>query len=85
MKEREDQIHLPHELENDEREYLREIFFEDIVPKLNNLHARIGTINCDFAGEKYKNWNIQFKSTGPGFEIVDFEYDEDSCGFSLDP
>jgi hypothetical protein len=48
------------------------------------MDARIGTFNCDFAGDQYKNWNIYFKSKGPGFEIVDFEYDEDSYGFSLD-
>ena len=48
------------------------------------MDARIGTLNCEFAGEQYSNWNILFKSMGSDFEIVDFEYDEESYGFSLD-
>jgi len=75
---------LQHELDDDDKAFITEIFFEEIVKKLQRMDARIGTLNCDFAGDKYKNWNIQFKSKGQGFEIVDFEYDEDSCGFSLD-
>ncbi|MBC8457603.1 MAG: hypothetical protein H8D67_06370 [Deltaproteobacteria bacterium] len=72
-------------LNDEDRCHITEVFFDDIVPKLKNLHARIGTINCEFAGEAYKNWIINFKSTGSGFYIVDFEYDEKSCSFSLDP
>ena len=72
-------------LNDEDRSYITEVFFDDIVPKLKNLQARIGTINCEFAGEAYKNWIIYFKSTGSGFYIVDFEYDENSCSFSLDP
>ena len=79
------QIDLKSELDDEDKVYITEIFFEKIVAKLKRMDARIGTLNCDFAGDQYKNWNIQFKSKGPGFEIVDFEYDEDSYGFSLDP
>ena len=75
---------LQHELDDDDKAFITEIFFEEIVKKLKRMDARIGTLNCDFAGDQYKNWNIYFKSKGPGFEIVDFEYDEDSYGFSLD-
>ncbi len=75
---------LQHELDDDDKAFITEIFFEEIVKKLKRMDARIGTVNCDFAGDQYKNWNIQFKSKGQGFEIVDFDYDEDSYGFSLD-
>lgn len=76
---------LQHELDDDDKAFITEIFFEEIVKKLKRMDARIGTLNCDFAGDQYKNWNIQFKSKGQGFEIVDFEYDEDSYSFSLEP
>lgn len=75
---------LQHELDDDDKAFITEIFFEEVIAKLKRMDARIGTLNCDFAGDQYKNWNIYFKSKGPGFEIVDFEYDEDSYGFSLD-
>jgi hypothetical protein len=75
---------LQHELDDDDKVFITEIFFEEVIAKLKRIDARIGTLNCDFAGDQYKNWNIYFKSKGPGFEIVDFEYDEDSYGFSLD-
>ena len=42
------------------------------------------TLNCEFAGEQYRNWNIRFKSVGSGFDIVEFEYDEEGCGIDLD-
>ncbi|OPX36096.1 MAG: hypothetical protein B1H12_07825 [Desulfobacteraceae bacterium 4484_190.2] len=76
---------LQHELDDDDKVFITEIFFEEIVKKLKRMDARIGTLNCDFAGDQYKNWNIHFKSRGSGFDIVDFEYDEDSFGFSLEP
>jgi hypothetical protein len=85
MNQKEAQTHLKYELEDEDKAFIIEIFFEEIVKKLKRMDARIGTLNCDFAGDQYKNWNIHFKSKGPGFEIVDFEYDEDSYGFSLDP
>jgi len=76
---------LQHELDDDDKAYITEIFFDKVVTELNRMDARIGTLNCDFAGSRYKNWNIHFKSKGPGFEIIDFEYDEDSYSFSLEP
>jgi hypothetical protein len=79
------QIDLKSELDDEDKVYITEVFFEKIVTKLQRMDARIGTLNCDFAGKGYGNWNIHFKSRGPGFEIVDFEYDEDSFGFNLEP
>ena len=63
---------------------ISEVFFEETIPKLQRLHARIGVLNCDFAGEKYKNWNLHFRSVGDSFEIVEFEYDEEGSGLDLD-
>ena len=80
-----DKTHSQSELDDDDRIRITDIFFEEVVAKLKKMGARIGTLNCEFAGEQYSNWNILFKSMGSDFEIVDFEYDEDSCGFSLDP
>ena len=72
------------ELSDDDVGYIREVFFEEIVPKLRNYHARLGTLNCEFAGEQYKYWNIQFKSVGSDFDIVAFEYDEEGSGLDMD-
>ncbi len=73
------------ELDEEDRQFITQVFFEDVVNKLRRLHARIGTLNCGFAGEQYRKWNLLFRSKGPDFEIMDFEFDEDSHGFSLDP
>jgi len=80
-----DQTHLKNELDDDDKIHITEIFSEDVVPRLMRMDARIGNINCKFAGEQYENWVIEFKSTRSGFEIVDFEYDEDSRSFELAP
>ena len=72
-----------HDLSDDDKMHIIDIFLNDVVPRLRKFHARIGTINCDFAGDLYQNWTIRFKSAGSDFEIVDFEYDEDSCSFDL--
>jgi hypothetical protein len=85
MIETKEKTHSQSELDDDDRIRITDIFLEEVVAKLKKMDARIGTLNCDFAGEQYRNWNIHFKSTGSDFEIVDFEYDEDSYGFSLDP
>lgn len=85
MRGRGKQISMKKELDDEDRAFITEIFFDQIAEKLKGLDARIGTLSCEFAGEQYKNWNISFKSAGPDFEILDFEYDEDSRGFSLDP
>jgi hypothetical protein len=80
-----DQTHFKKELDDDDKIHITEIFDEDVVPRLMRMDARIGNINCKFAGEQYENWVIEFKSTRSGFEIVDFEYDEDSRSFDLAP
>ena len=80
----ENQTSLINELSDDDKDHIREVFFEEIEQKLRNSHARLGTLNCEFAGEQYRNWNIRFKSVGSGFDIVEFEYDEEGCGIDLD-
>jgi hypothetical protein len=72
------------ELDDDDVERIRSLFFEEMVPRLMKSHARLGTINCEFAGRQYRHWNIQFKSLGSEFDIVLFEYDEESGGLDLD-
>jgi hypothetical protein len=72
------------ELTDDEKGEIREKFFEAIVPKLRKLDARMGTISCEFAGPRYANWMVQFRSRGEAFDIVEFEYDEDAAGIDLD-
>jgi hypothetical protein len=76
--------HLHHELDDEEKAHITDLFFSEIVTKLKRLDARLGTLNCEFAGNEYKNWNIQFKSDGSGFDIVDFYYDEDGALIDLD-
>jgi len=66
------------ELDEEEKAFISDLFFEKMAPKLKKLNARIGTIPCDFAGNKYKNWLIHFRSLGDGFEVVDFEYDPEA-------
>jgi hypothetical protein len=76
--------HFAPALEDDDVIHIRRIFEEDIVPKLKRLHARLGTLSCQFAGDPYKSWTLHFKETGSGFEILDFEYDEDAAEMDLD-
>jgi hypothetical protein len=72
------------QLDEDDRTHIIQVFFEEMEPKLKKLEARLGTLNCDFAGAQYRNWSMVFKSVGSGFEVVDFEYDEDGAGMDLD-
>ena len=72
------------QLDEDDRTHIIQVFFEEMEPKLKKLEARLGTLNCDFAGEQYRNWSMVFRSAGSGFEVVDFEYDEDGAGMDLD-
>ena len=72
------------ELGDDAKIEISEIFHERITAKLLRLGARLGTVNCGFAGEEYSNWNIRFKSAGSDFFIDDFEYDEDGASIDLD-
>ena len=69
---------LEHHLSDDDRMHILQVFEEEIVPRLKRMEAKIGNLNCEFAGEKYRNWVIEFKTNRSGFEIVDFEYDEHS-------
>lgn len=75
---------IQHELDEEDKVHISEIFHREIVPKLRRLDARIGTLNCSFAGEKYKHWNLIFRSEKSGYEIVDFEYDKNSRSLNLD-
>ena len=65
-------------LSDDDRMHILEVFEEDVAPRLRRMDARIGNLNCAFAGEKYGNWVVEFRTNRSGFEIVDFEYDEHS-------
>ena len=74
---------MPPELSEEDKTHITEIFVEDIIPKLRFMSARTGVLNCDFAGEEYKNWNIVFKEVGSDFKILEFEYDEEGRGITL--
>lgn len=84
MKREEHPVSLPDELNDEDQDRIRTAFHAEVVPKLLKLDARLGTISCEFAGEEYKNWSIQFKSVGDDFEIVEFEYDEEGATLDLD-
>jgi hypothetical protein len=71
-------------LSDEDKNCIRELFLEEVVPKLKRLHARIGNISCAFAGSQYEKWVIQFRSRGSDFEIVGFEYDEQACAMDLE-
>ena len=77
-------VNIIKELSDEDRDHIREVFDVEMVPKLKKSHARLGMLNCDFAGEQYKFWNVQFKSVGSDFDIVEFEYDEEGCGIDLE-
>lgn len=84
MKNEGNQVNPSNELSHEDQGHIRTVFHEEVVPKLMKLGARLGTLSCEFAGEQFKNWMIQFKSVGDDFEIVDFEYEEDGTGIDLD-
>ncbi|MFP3870719.1 MAG: hypothetical protein ACLFVT_07580 [Syntrophobacteria bacterium] len=71
------------ELPAGDRAHITGIFMDQIVPKLKFMNARTGTLNCGFAGDKYRNWNLVFKEARSGFEILDFEYDEQGADITL--
>jgi hypothetical protein len=71
-------------LSDEDKGYIMDLFYDQIVPKLTRLHARNGVVGCDFAGPRYTHWQIHFRSRGDDFEIVDFEYEEAGCGLDLD-
>jgi len=72
------------ELSDEEVAFIRDLFYEQIVPKLKRLDARLGNISCSFAGERYKNWVIGFRSLGSEFEITQIEYDPEADILDLD-
>ena len=78
-----DQVHLD-ELSDEDLEIIRESFYEKVVPKLQKLHARLGNIDCSFAGHRYSNRVLRFRSVGSEFEIDDIEYDPKADVFDLD-
>ena len=84
MKDIKEPDQMVHELEDEDRELITDRFFEEMVPKLRELDARTGTLNCEFAGKGYGNWNIRFRSAGSGFDIMEIFYDEDGAGMDLD-
>jgi len=77
-------IFLEQELEDEDKEFIREVFSEEIVPKLIRYQARTGNLSCEFAGQQYRHWTIRFTSVGSGFDIAEFEYDEEACELDLD-
>ncbi len=72
------------ELEEDDLFHIAAVFEEEIVPKLRRHHARVGTLNCGFAGPAYAVWTLHFRSAGDGFAITEVEYDEGGDGLDLD-
>nr|HID58786.1 hypothetical protein [Desulfobacterales bacterium] len=72
-----------YELTDEDKAHIRKMFHEVMVPKLIKYNARIGNLNCEFAGDRYKDWNIVFMSDRSSFEIVEFEYDKDSRSLDL--
>ena len=82
--EEETQVYSIQELTDDDREHIRKLFDDEVVPKLTKFGARTGNLSCEFAGKEYRNWMIQFISVGSDFEIVEFEYDEEGEGIDLD-
>jgi len=71
-------------LSEEEEWTIRELFHEIMVPKLQSLQARLGTISCAFAGDRYATWVLHFESSGRGFVIVELEYDPDAYALDLD-
>jgi len=78
-----DRIAMTEELTEDEKFQIMTAFSEEVVPKLKKLNARIGALNCAFAGPRYSNWLIHFRETRSDFEITEFEYDENSRDLDL--
>ena len=72
-----------YELDEYDKAHINDVFLESMTEKLRKMSARIGCLNCRFAGDAYKSWVVSFRSKGSGFEITDFEYDEDSRSLDL--
>ncbi|RLB13043.1 MAG: hypothetical protein DRG82_16395 [Deltaproteobacteria bacterium] len=74
---------MQEELTEDDKFEIMTAFSENVVPKLKKLNARIGTLNCAFAGPRFKNWLVHFREKRSDFEITEFEYDENSRDMDL--
>ncbi len=83
MKSQEEHIDSAPELDEEEKDHIRAIFDDKVVPKLVRLNARLGNLSCGFAGQEYEHWTVEFRSKGDVFEIVSFEYDEETVGLDL--
>ena len=83
MGERKDSAQSTGELSEEDKAHITEIFVEEVIPKLQFMNARTGVLNCEFAGEAYKNWSIVFKEVGSDFEILEFEYEEEGRGITF--
>ena len=84
MRNEQDLLNTVQELSDEDQTLIRTLFHEEVVPKLLKLDARLGSLSCEFAGEQFRHWTVQFKSVGNDLEIVEFEYDEDGAGIDLD-
>jgi hypothetical protein len=78
-----DSVGLVNELTEADKEHIRSVFHEKMIPKLARYSARIGNLSCEFAGARYRNWCLQFRSAGSDFVIVDFEPDDDASAIDL--
>ena len=74
----------PGYLTDEDRFHIMTVFSEEIIPKLKKLGARIGNVNCRFAGTQYRHWLIHFQSKKDDYQITEFEYDPDSESLDLD-
>ncbi len=72
------------QLTQEDLEEIHEAFYQSVVPKLQRLGARLGNIDCSFAGPQYKNWVATFVSQGDDFQITAVEYDPDANTLDLD-
>jgi hypothetical protein len=84
MKRQKEDMNPTHELEEEDKDHIRAVFDDKVVPKLVRLNARLGNLSCAFAGKDFEHWTIEFRSKGNDFEIVSFEYDEEVHSLDLD-
>jgi hypothetical protein len=83
MKRQEDK-NPTHELDEEDKDHIKAVFDDEVVPKLVRHNARLGTLSCEFAGKEYEHWTVEFRSIGDDFEIISFDYDEEAVGLDLD-
>jgi hypothetical protein len=83
MKGQVEDMNPTHELDEEDKDHIRAVFDDEVVPKLARLNARLGNLSCAFAGKDFEHWTIEFRSIGNDFEIVSFEYDEEADSLDL--